>query len=78
MFIKGIRKKRVDTEMRFYLIKEMLLLANRQKTTKEKIKYLFQGIIFLPFLKRDLMRTKNNENESTSLSAAGDDVYPLF
>ncbi len=57
---------------------EMVLLALHKKGLKEKIAYLFKGMLFLPFLIKDTLKTERKEDVSASMSAAGDDIYPLF
>ncbi len=63
--------------MKSNLLSNVMKMAARKKTFNERLKYMIQGIIFMPFLMRDLAKT-NKDNSSTSLSASGDDVYPLF
>ena len=61
-----------------WIIANILLLANRQKTAKKKLLYIVKGILFLPFIEIELIKTNRSENDETSLTASGDDVYPLF
>jgi hypothetical protein len=63
--------------MKSNLFADLMKLALRKKNAKDRISYMFKAIVFLPFLMRDLKKTQR-ENSSTSLSASGDDVYPLF
>lgn len=53
--------------------------AWQKKTLKEKFQYLCKGLVFLPFLwvEQKGMAT-SGENDVTSQSSSGDDVYPLF
>ena len=59
------------------LLTDVMKLAARKKNLNDRLGYILKGIIFLPFLMHDLAKTKK-ENNPTSLSASGDDVYPLF
>ena len=59
------------------LLTDIMKLATRKNNLNDRLKYILKGVIFLPFLIHDLARTKK-ENNSTALSASGDDVYPLF
>jgi len=58
--------------------RDIFLLAVRRKSRKERIWYFLKGIVFLPFLIWASRQVKTEEDLSASMSAAGDDIYPLF
>jgi len=60
------------------LCAEIVFLAFHKKTMKERLAYLFKGIVFLPFLAKDTLKNERKLDASVSMSAAGDDIYPLF
>jgi len=59
-------------------LRDAIRLAARKKTIKQRFIYIIKGIVFLPFLVIDLKKTSRSKDDSASLSASGDDVYPLF
>ncbi|MEI8012823.1 MAG: hypothetical protein WCI27_10175 [Candidatus Omnitrophota bacterium] len=61
------------------LWKDIFHLAWHKKTSGEKLSYLCRGILFYPFLLMEQRRAAGvGDNEATSQSSSGDDVYPLF
>lgn len=57
---------------------EITLLAFHKKSLKVKIGYLLKGMLFMPFIVKDTIKSERKGDMSTSMSAAGDDIYPLF
>lgn len=58
---------------------DVLQLALHKKTGWEKFLYLCKGLLFLPFIWAEQKGVSaSGENDATSQSSAGDDVYPLF
>ena len=63
--------------MKKLLLYDLMQFAYSKKNTKEKVKYVFLGIVFFFFLSNTLS-AKGKGNSSASEVATGDDVYPLF
>ena len=63
--------------MKKLLFYELIQFANSKKNTKEKLKYVFLGIVFFFFL-LNTQSAKGKGNSSASEVVTGDDVYPLF
>lgn len=59
-------------------LKDIFVLANRRKNSRDRKVFILQGLIFFPFLKWEELKAGRKNNDEDSLSAAGDDVYPLF
>lgn len=58
--------------------KDIFILASRRKSPKERIMFFLQGLVFFPFLKLEELAAGRENNDKSSSSASGDDVYPLF
>lgn len=56
------------------LLADVVSLALAKKSVRERICYLFMGLIFYPFLWK---KPKTEERGSPSAGAT-DDIYPLF
>jgi hypothetical protein len=56
----------------------MLKLAKSKKTWRLKALYYFKGLIFYPFLTRDIHNSSSKNRKSPDAGIEGDDVYPLF
>jgi len=52
--------------------------ALTRKSLRLKIKYIFMGIIFYPFIFLEEKKNKVKGKGDVDASSAGDDVYPLF
>lgn len=64
--------------MKTNLMKDIFSLAFTKKNFLEKLFYLFKGIIFWPILISEKRARKEKNNNTSDVSLAGDDVYPLF
>lgn len=64
--------------MKDYLLKDILCLALSKKKLPQKLAYIFQGIIFMPFLVYEERKQKQQGRNLSDGNQAGDDVYPLF
>ena len=64
--------------MRIDIFRDTMLLAFSKKTFAGKLSYLLKGLLFLPFLSRNLMGTKGRDKSALTNSEAGEDIYPLF
>ncbi|GEM_PF-3046635 len=64
--------------MKTNLMKDIFGLAFTKKSFLEKLIYLFKGIIFLPILISENRPRREKNNNTSDVSVAGDDVYPLF
>jgi len=60
------------------LFRDAVLLAFHKKTIYGKAWYLFQALIFTPFLIKESKKVKDKEDAAASLSAGGEDIYPMF
>lgn len=56
---------------------EIMLFARARHDAVERLKYVLLSLIFYPFLRWDIS-TANRGGNSSSVSQAGDDIYPLF
>ena len=61
-----------------FSLKDIFALASRRKTPRDRMIFFLQGLVFLPFLKLEEIKTGQKNNNEGSSSSAGDDVYPLF
>ena len=58
---------------------DIVELALDKSTPREKFWYLCKGLMFMPFLWAEQKSVAGTgDNDATSQSSAGDDVYPLF
>jgi hypothetical protein len=56
----------------------MVKLASSKESLSMKLIYFTKALMFYPFLMNDDRNMKSTSGGSSSASAAGDDVYPLF
>lgn len=64
--------------MKETIFQDMIIMSFHRKTFVEKAWYFLKGLVFLPFLLKDSKKIKGKEDISVSISAAGEDIYPLF
>lgn len=62
--------------MKTKLFSELMQFAFSKKNVRERIKYIWLGIIYYFILAKN--NNKSKSNSSASESASGDDIYPLF
>lgn len=60
------------------LLNFVIKLANNKKNQNDKIYFLIKGIIFTPFLLKDLKDAKQMDIANSHLHEVGGDIYPLF
>lgn len=60
------------------LLNFVIKLAKNKKNQKDKIYFLIKGVIFLPFLIKDLNELKQIDIANSHLHEVGGDIYPLF
>jgi hypothetical protein len=65
-------------DMKHHLILDMIRLAFSKKKFFQKVFYIFQGVIFIPFLVYEEKSRKRQGRNSANSNHEGDDVYPLF
>lgn len=58
-------------------ISEVISFALSRQDAGERLKYVLLSLIFYPFLVWDISTVIRGVN-SSSVSQAGDDIYPLF
>jgi hypothetical protein len=63
--------------MKSELFNDIVRFAMTRKSFLKKSLYLFEGILFAPFLDKASRRAAGDETVSGT-SQAGDDIYPLF
>jgi hypothetical protein len=59
------------------ILQDIIRFSRVQKTFYRKTAYLFKGLLFVPFLSRAVRKAAVDDTVST-MSQAGDDIYPLF
>lgn len=64
----------ISKQLMFYIVK----ISNNKKTIRDKIICLVKGIIFLPFLFKDLKEVKEIDVAISHPHEIGGDIYPLF
>lgn len=62
--------------MKNKLFSELMQFAFSKKNVRERIKYVWLGIVYYFILTKN--NSKSKSNSSASESASGDDIYPLF
>lgn len=62
--------------MKTKLFSELMQFAFSKKKFRERLKYMWLGIIYFAILSKN--NSKGKSNSSASESASGDDIYPLF
>jgi len=64
--------------MKMGLFKEICALARSKSLWTEKVRYFILGIVYLPFLSRDLSVSSAKSQSSEGIDPQFDDIYPLF
>lgn len=63
--------------MKKKLLYDLIRFASSKKNGKEKLTYMFLGVIYYFFLLRTVSGSAKGSNASSD-SESGDDIYPLF
>jgi hypothetical protein len=68
----------MDLKLKNKLFYDLIRFSYSRNSSVEKIKYLFLGCIFYPFLVQFLSSSATKESDASTSSQAGEDIYPLF
>lgn len=64
--------------MKINLMVDMFRLAFSKGKFSQKVSYLLQGIVFMPFLVYEGIKQQKEGQSLADGNQTGDDVYPLF
>lgn len=64
--------------MKNAILRDIISFSLARQKTFDKMTYLFKGLLFAPFLIMSSNKKSESKDMASSISQAGDDIYPLF